>query len=162
MLLTCPACGCQASSELWQNDNDARDVFALYASLPAEVQGETLRYLALFRPGKSKLSWSRAKRLMTELRDLVIAGDVVHDRKPRCLCTPSVWAAAMAQMVERRDKITRPLPNHNYLVVVAYDMAQAAQEGSVQSPAQNDHHRVGPSSKTMSAVAKLQEFARGQ
>lgn len=154
MNLTCPACGSQASAEVWQNDEEAREAFTLLASLPAEVQAEALRYLALFRPAKSRLSWARAGRLLAELRDLVTSREVLRNRQSRP-CPPAIWAAAMAQMQAQRDRIQRPLPNHNYLIAIAYDLAGQAGIQPIQV-----NRQTAPQSKTMGAVAALEEYAR--
>jgi hypothetical protein len=160
MIMTCPACGCQASAEAWQNDEAARETMAILAALPGEVQAEALRYLSFFRPAKHRLSWSRARRLLQELHDLVAAGELSHNRRPGKRCPPATWAAAMIRMQERRDQISRPLPNHNYLIIVAYDLA--GQEEASPRPLHEDRQTVAPASRTMDTMARLREFAHGQ
>lgn len=162
MLLTCPSCGCQASAELWKIDEDYREILAIHASLPAEIREEVWRYLSLFRPAKSRLSWSQVKRRLNALRVLISSGDVTHDHRPCRICPPSVWAAAMAQMQDRRDKISRPLTNHNYLIIVAYDLAGQQESNFTTNPVMVEPPKGGiPPSRAMVAVDRLMEFGRG-
>lgn len=123
MRLPCPCCGALVSAEAWQNDADARATLADAAELPGQINRQVLGYLALFRPRDRALMWKKALRLVRELAALVDAGHVhVHGRPDRP-CPPQIWAIAMEQMIEHRDTISRPLPNHNYLRKVAWQLA---------------------------------------
>ncbi|GAB0057434.1 hypothetical protein SIID45300_01762 [Candidatus Magnetaquicoccaceae bacterium FCR-1] len=159
MNLTCPSCGAEAAAEAWQNDAEARAAFATLAGLPAEVQREAIRYLALFRPARSRLSWARAGRILAELHALTTAGVVKHDRQERP-CSPAVWGAAMAQMMARRESIKRPLGNHNYLAAVAFELAgQGGTERESALPAPVRQVSGAPS-KMAQTLTTLAEFVR--
>ena len=105
---------------------NARKVFAARATLPVEVSAPLLPYLALFRPDKRALSWSRTLKVMQELAALIAPGWVQVQGKPARECPPPIWAAGMAQMVERAATLQRPLKNHNYLRQVVWQLADQA------------------------------------
>lgn len=123
MKLTCPACGAVASAEAWANDIAARTALAAAIQLPDPVCNKLLPYLALFRPAERALSWRKALALIQELGVLVGRGYVHAHGSPDRPCTPEVWALAMGQMTENANAISRPLPNHNYLRKVAWQIS---------------------------------------
>ena len=58
-----------------------------------------------------------------EIRDLVAKGYVhVHGQVDRD-CSPTIWAKGMDQMVEQQAALKLPMPNHNYLCKVVWDLA---------------------------------------
>lgn len=135
MKLICPSCGTTASAEAWVNDETARATILAVAALPSPLHLSTLRYMSLFRPAKSALSWKKALRLVNEIDKLCRAGYVSVQGQIDRDCPPRIWAAAMDEMVERQTSIKRPLPNHNYLRQVAWglaDLADKNQESGVR------------------------------
>lgn len=138
MILVCPSCGATHSAEAWENDMNARKAFAARAALPIEVSAHLLPYLALFRPDKRALSWSRSLKVMQELAALIAPGWVQVQGKPARECPPAIWAAGMAQMVERSATLQRPLKNHNYLRQVVWQLADQADAGRERT----QHHEV--------------------
>ncbi|BDD85958.1 hypothetical protein [Desulfofustis limnaeus] len=139
MKLICPSCGAIASAETWMNDAVCRDVLAAIAALPTPLPKIALGYLGLFRPGERGLSWQKAQRIVGELAALVAAGYVSVQGKVDRDCSPAIWARAMEQMIEQRDRLTRPMKNHNYLRKIAWELANEADRGreakARQSPA---------------------------
>lgn len=117
---------------------NARKAFAARATLPVEVSAHLLPYLALFRPDKRALSWSRSLKVMQELAAQIAPGWVQVQGKPARECPPSIWAAGMAQMVERSATLQRPLKNHNYLRQVVWQLADQADAGRERT----QHHEV--------------------
>ncbi len=126
MKLVCPSCGATASAEGWANDATAREAILAMAALPSPLHLSTMRYISLFRPAKSALSWKKALRLVGEIRDLCGAGYVSAQGQIDRNCPPRIWATAMDDMVERQGAIKRPLKSHNYLRQVAWGMADQA------------------------------------
>ena len=103
MILVCPSCGATHSAEAWENDRITRTVFAAQAALPREVCAVLLPYLALFRPDKRALSWSRTLKVMQELAALIAPGWVQVQGKPAREC-PRCHAALGAESRIRRIK----------------------------------------------------------
>ncbi len=126
MKLICPSCGAVAGADAWANDAIARELMRDLTSLPAPVPKVVLGYLSLFRPGRRALSWKRAARLTRELAALVAAGHVQVQGKVARPATAAMWAAGMEQMTDRRDALTLPLKNHNYLRQVVWQLADDA------------------------------------
>lgn len=126
MKLTCPCCGAVASAEAWQNDAEARRALQQALRLPPEIQSEILAYLGLFRPGQSALAWSRAVKIMAELTQLTCSGWVQVQGKPARPCPSKIWAIAMRQMIDSRERLQRPMKNHNYLRQIAWQLADQA------------------------------------
>ncbi|MHB8808943.1 MAG: hypothetical protein ACYC9M_02875 [Desulfobulbaceae bacterium] len=160
MRLICPGCGLTASAEAWLNDVYARDLLLVVARLPQPLPEACLPYLGLFRPESKALSWKKAKNIVTALAQLVGSGHVQVQGKPSRPCPPRIWAEAMGQMVERRDRITRPMPNHNYLRQVAWQLADEADANGEKQ--RNENERAGNQPReriaSTSPLAKLMGF----
>lgn len=137
MKLRCPSCGAICSADSFLNDANARETFAIICRLPAPVPKVLLNYLSLFRPVKGTLSWKKTLRLAGEIEVLVTKGYVSRKGLPDRNCPARIWARAMEQMVEQRSFLTLPMPNHNYLKKVAYDMAD-------QADSKNERHEAKP------------------
>ncbi len=126
MKLVCPSCGATASVEAMINDATAREAVLAVAELPSPLHLSTLRYMSLFRPGKSALSWKKVLRLTKEINNLCCTGYVSVQGEVDRNCPPRIWAVAMDTMKEQQTGIKRPLKNHNYLRQVAHGLADAA------------------------------------
>jgi len=135
MQLICPACGCRASAEVWENDAAARQFVAVVAQLPRPVAERILRYCGLFRsPDAARaMAWKKALRIGQELADFVAAGYVQTKGKVARPCTPQLWGRGMDKMLElvSAGQLRLPMKNHNYLITIVWqeaDKADAAQE----------------------------------
>jgi len=123
MKLTCPSCGALTSLEAAANDKAARQVSALFGRLPPEVARALPEYLALFRPQKQGLRWTRVVAVLDELVPMVIDGFVRQGRRRKP--TAVVWQEAL-MAVANRD-LVRPLKNHNYLIEVLAGITDKAE-----------------------------------
>lgn len=136
MLIRCPACGASASLDTIVDSDEARGL--LNAALGATPVGPHLvRYIALFRPAKTRLSWSRVATLLGELlpdirREAITA-------KGRDWPTPApLWRAAIETLLAKRDAgtLVLPLTSHGLLHTVLAglsDKAEAAQERETEA-----------------------------
>lgn len=132
MRLTCPACQAEFSLDVAiGRDEDARALADLLQRF-VPLHGHLVRYLALFRPAKRRLSFARTVVLLTELQpDLARAAITRKGRD--WAAPPAVWQSAIDQVLAARDKgtLVLPLTGHGYLfeVMVAHaDKAEAAGE----------------------------------
>lgn len=127
MRVPCPACGAVFSLDAAMNDANARKAFALLGEMPGEVAGAVPQYLGLFRvPGAAKgMPWGKAARLCAEVHALVTSGWVGVGTMPARPATPSMWAAAMRQMVEARDMLKLPMTSHKYLIKIVWEQADS-------------------------------------
>ncbi len=131
-----------------------REVLAAIAALPAPLPKAALGYLGLFRPGERGLSWTKAQRIVGELSALVGAGYVSFKGKVDRTCGPAVWARAMEQMVEQRDRLTLPMKNHNYLRTVVWELADEVDRR------QEAAARKGPSRQAVKTYDPLEKARR--
>lgn len=133
MRLTCPSCGATTSLEAAVNDKAARQVAALFGRLPPQVAAVVPEYLALFRPAKTGLRWSRVASILDELVPMVEDGFKEGGR--RCKPSAAHWRDAIHQVANR--DLTRPLANHNYLKRVVAGLAE-----SHAAEAETAHHQA--------------------
>jgi hypothetical protein len=126
MRLTCPACGYIGGVEGFASDVDARHFAAAMGRIPPSLADGVLRYLGLFAPAKHALTWSRARRLIEPLAEMIGTSRIyVHKRE--WTVTAEHWQEALGYMCERRAKLTLPLKNHNYMLDVLAGLADKAE-----------------------------------
>jgi hypothetical protein len=131
---TCQTCGTVAPIEWFLSETEHRQLCGLLIQLPKDIEKTIFHYLSLFRPVQSRaIQAKKATRLLTEIKDLVATGYVQIDKKVARPCPPRIWAQAMEQMIERRDRLSIPMPNHNYLKTIAYDLADHADSKGEQT-----------------------------
>lgn len=167
MIVRCPACGAQTSLDILIDDQAAAD--ALRQALEFAPLGPRLvRYLALFRPVKSRLTWPRVNALLAELLPAIRSGQLA--RNGRTFQVPeSAWAAALDDVVAARDagRLQTPLKSHGYLYEIAISRA-GWQSRPHPEPAANIGPSTvdrmtpvgSPSSATARAIARLQARKR--
>ncbi|KAA0257199.1 hypothetical protein FHQ18_11585 [Deferribacter autotrophicus] len=124
MRLVCPSCGAMHSIEAFINDEQARKFLSVIVSLNSSLQKNVLNYLTYFRPESGKgLRWSKAVRLLEELKSLIEAEYVEWDRKKPIKNDTCYWINALDKMIDSPPK-RLPLKNHNYLRVIVYEIAE--------------------------------------
>lgn len=165
MRLICPGCGMTASAEAWLNDAQCRDTIAAIVKLPSPLPAHVLSYLSLFRPESRALSWKKALRVVIELSALVNAGHIQTQGRVARPCPPGIWAAAIDEMVSRKDRLSRPLKNHNYLRQVAYDLADqadAATESRRNAAEQSGSYSQGAEPAERRSYSALDKLIHGE
>ena len=142
MKATCPGCGCIGSIEAFLADAEARECVAIAAAMPADLGPLALRYMTLFRPPKRTLSWDRARRILQELATMIAARQVSRNRR-EYPASPELFANAMTQMLDQRERLALPLKSHGYLITIvvgespkAAGAAEAAEESLKQLASQ--------------------------
>lgn len=118
MQIKCPACGAVASLDLLLAAEDgASEVIKIAAEMPPELWRIIVQYLALFRPKKTKLSFSRMASLLGELHPMIQNGQL--ERAGKLFHVPlKCWIAGIEHMLIQRDRLTLPLKTHGYLYEV--------------------------------------------
>ncbi|WP_345859295.1 hypothetical protein [Shewanella algae] len=116
-LCRCPICHSELHLDALVADDSARELLAMLAPMDGSLGRVLLAYVALFRPAKSDLSWKRALRLTQETLSLSNNRDWLR--------------AALMDTVQklreaRRDGVSRPLTNHNYLKKVLTSINEGA------------------------------------
>ena len=163
MQIRCPSCGAEMSLDA-VIDNDAA-AQALTLALSITPLGKLIvRYLAMFRPAKSKLSWPRVVTLLGELMPMIESQRI--ERNGSLYEAPhDVWCAAIEQMLATRDagRLQIPLKSHGYLLEVI--ISEAARQvspmtGRVLGEVVN-HTHAKPQSGTAAAITALEQRKRG-
>ena len=157
MRLTCPCCGATLSLEALLNDVAARQAVATALALPAALGPRLLRYLGLFRPAQRSLTWDRAASLLAELQTMIDAGHI--RRHGRSWPAPhAAWQTALDTVLERKN-LTLPLKSHGWLYEVISNWRPQA--GQVVTTGESRQALPKTASKTLSAIAALEDRARG-
>jgi hypothetical protein len=130
--VSCPVCNAELSLDVLLANEEARAAMARLATASLPLGGLVLRYLALFRPPKRRLSIDRMTSLLLELLPDIERRHVT--RKGReWFAEIETWRIALETVMAYRDagKLTLPLSSHAYLyevIVGLADKQEAAEE----------------------------------
>jgi hypothetical protein len=123
MKVTCPACGSGFDLDAAVSDADARRFADLVAGLEPRVAKPLIAYLALFRPEKTGMRWSRMLSLAEELLPMIREARV--RRNGTVYAVPlDAWAAALGMLADRPKNLTLPLKSHGYLLEILANQAE--------------------------------------
>ncbi len=143
MRLICPACNAESSLEAAiGREADAR-AMASFIERNVPLGAVLVRYIALFRPAKRRLSLARTVALFDELLPDLQRQAIT--RKGRDWAAPlPLWRAAIEQVLAARDKgaLTLPLTSHGYLLEVMVGHADKA-EGVAERERESDRAAAG-------------------
>lgn len=119
MNIKCPNCGAVHSLDSLINDADASSVLRAVLEMDAEMGKAAIRYVGLFRPAKSQLSWARTAKLLNELMTMIKSREVVRDG----VASPApaeAWLHGFNETVNARDqgRLKLPLKSHGYLLEI--------------------------------------------
>lgn len=159
MNIKCPNCGAVHSLDSLINDADASAVLRAVLEMDVEMGKAAIRYVGLFRPAKSQLSWSRTAKLLNELLPMMKAQTVERDG----VSSPApaeAWMHGFNETVNARDqgRLKLPLKSHGYLL----EIVSQWQGSGLPSPQPSPTGRVGEGgapSKLRQGVAALGEWA---
>ena len=159
MNIKCPNCGAVHSLDSLINDADASAVLKAVLEMDAELGKAAIRYIGLFRPAKSQLSWARTAKLLNELLPMIKAQEAARDGV--CFPAPTeAWIHGFNETVNARDqgRLKLPLKSHGYLL----EIVSQWQGSGLPSPQSSPTGRVGEGgapSKLRQGVAALGEWA---
>ena len=159
MNIRCPNCGAVHSLDSLINDADASAVLRAVLEMDAEMGKAAIRYVGLFRPAKSQLSWARTAKLLNELMPMIKAQEAVRDG----VSSPApaeAWLHGFNETVNARDqgRLKLPLKSHGYLL----EIVSQWQGSGLPSPHSSPTGRVGEGgapSKLRQGVAALGAWA---
>ncbi|WP_455018711.1 hypothetical protein [Neisseria sicca] len=159
MNIKCPNCGAVHSLDSLINDADASSVLRAVLEMDAEIGKAAVRYVGLFRPAKSQLSWARTAKLLNELMPMIKAQEAVRDG----VSSPApaeAWLHGFNETVNARDqgRLKLPLKSHGYLL----EIVSQWQGSGLPSPQSSPMGRAGEGgapSKLRQGVAALGEWA---
>ena len=159
MNIKCPNCGAVHSLDSLINDADASSVLRAVLEMDAELGKAAIRYIGLFRPAKSQLTWARTAKLLNELMPMIKTQEAVRDG----VSSPApaeAWLYGFNETVNARDqgRLKLPLKSHGYLL----EIVSQWQGSGLPSPQSSPTGRVGEGgapSKLRQGVAALGEWA---
>lgn len=156
MKTRCPACGATNSLDALIAHDDAREALKRLVQLGGETAALTMRYLGLFRPAKTELTFRRVSSLLDELLPAMQAQRI--ERNGQIYEAPlAAWHYAMQQAVSARDSGTlkTPLKSHGWLFEVISKYRPDTPVTTIASePATKGN------SKTMGALAAIDGMMR--
>ena len=159
MNIKCPNCGAVHSLDSLINDADASAVLKAVLEMDAELGKAAIRYIGLFRPAKSQLSWARTAKLLNELLPMIKAQEAARDGV--CFPAPTeAWIHGFNETVNARDqgRLKLPLKSHGYLLEIVSQWQGSGLPSPQPSPTGRGGEGGAPS-KLRQGVAALGEWA---
>lgn len=158
MNVKCPNCGAVHSLDTLINDAEASAVLKAVLEMDAELGKAAIRYIGLFRPAKSQLSWARTAKLLNELLPMIKAQEATRDGV--CFPAPAeAWIHGFNETVNARDqgRLKTPLKSHGYLyeILAGWIGQPSAGQQTVNQPRRRAALQANPS-QTLTAAASLQ------
>lgn len=157
MICRCPNCGAANSLDSLVSDAEAAEVLKMLLELDADIGKAAIRYIGLFRPAKSQLSWARTAKLLNELLPMIKAQEAVRDGV--CFPAPTeAWIHGFNETVNARDqgRLKTPLKSHGYLYeILAGWVGQPSAGNQTNQPNRRATLPANPS-QTLTAAASLQ------
>lgn len=159
MNVKCPNCGAVHSLDSLINDADASSVLRAVLEMDAEMGKAAIRYVGLFRPVKSQLSWARTAKLLNELMPMIKAQEAVRDGVSS-QAPPEAWLHGFNETVNARDqgRLKLPLKSHGYLLEIVGQW-QGSGFPSPKSSLAGGVGECGAPSKLRQGVVALGEWA---
>nr|DAN74857.1 MAG TPA: zinc-ribbon domain protein [Caudoviricetes sp.] len=157
MICRCPNCGAANSLDSLVSDAEAAEVLKILLELDADIGKAAIRYIGLFRPAKSQLSWARTAKLLNELLPMIKAQEAARDGV--CFPAPTeAWIHGFNETVNARDqgRLKTPLKSHGYLYeILAGWVGQPSAGNQTDQPNRRAALPANPS-QTLTAAASLQ------
>ena len=157
MICRCPNCGAANSLDSLVSDAEAAEVLKMLLELDADIGKAAIRYIGLFRPAKSQLSWARTAKLLNELLPMIKAQEAARDGV--CFPAPTeAWIHGFNETVNARDqgRLKTPLKSHGYLYeILAGWVGQSSAGNQTNQPNRRAALPANPS-QTLTAAASLQ------
>ncbi|HHK5991246.1 TPA: hypothetical protein ACQWFD_001783 [Neisseria subflava] len=158
MNIKCPNCGAVHSLDSLINDAEASAVLRTVLEMDAELGKAAIRYIGLFRPAKSQLSWARTAKLLNELLPMIKAQEAARDGV--CFPAPTeAWIHGFNETVNARDqgRLKLPLKSHGYLLEIVSQWQGSGLPSPHPSPTGRGSEGGAPS-KLRQGVAALGEW----
>ena len=158
MICRCPNCGAANSLDSLVSDAEAAEVLKMLLELDADIGKAAIRYIGLFRPAKSQLSWARTAKLLNELLPMIKAQEAARDGV--CFPAPAeAWIHGFNETVNARNqgRLKTPLKSHGYLyeILAGWVGQPSAGNQTVNQPNRRAALPANPS-QTLTAAASLQ------
>ena len=161
MKTRCPGCGMTLSLDALVAHEGARRALAAAFHISGAIGSALVRYLALHRPQSRELTLDRVERLLNDVLPDVQAQRIM--RGGQLFDAPhEAWIWAIEQALAARDagRLKTPLKGHGWLYeVISHWQPDCTTATAALMPA--SRRSLKPVSKTLSAIAALEDRARG-
>ena len=165
MKTRCPCCGAENSLDALLSHEDARAAVWAVAQAGGETVRLAVKYLGLFRPAKSSLSFARMTTLLEELLPDLNRRAIRRDGREHP-APPEAWRYAFTEVLNRRSSLKLPLKSHGYLYeIIAGWQGQTAQGSETTAPALSGYLpeqavQAPPPSATLHGAAAGERYRR--
>lgn len=159
-VLCCPSCGGEMSLDVLVAHNELRRATGFLVEKSLSLGSLVLRYVALFRPAKNRMSADRWAKLILQLQPDLQRNAIDHRGREWSMPLEN-WKRGFEAVLERAaaGKITLPLENHNYLYAVLVGMADTAKsEAAIEDDRQ--HQARQPAAAAAGPVSVVDAIAK--
>ncbi|WP_329505957.1 hypothetical protein [Haemophilus parainfluenzae] len=156
MKVKCSACGALHSLDALIANQAASEALNAALMVNGGLGEALIRYLGLFRPAKSSLTFDRVATLLGELTPMFQAGKIKRDGV-ECAAPVEAWIYAINQMMANRQALKLPMKSHGYLLEIIASYKAVGTAVMVQDVGQNRPLVAAPSSK-MNAIKGALEW----
>ncbi|MCR1838332.1 hypothetical protein NSA18_10610 [Pasteurella caecimuris] len=127
MKVKCSACGALHSLDALIANQAASEALNAALMVNGELGEALIRYLGLFRPAKSSLTFDRVTTLLSEITPMIQAGKIKRDGVEYA-APVEAWIYAINQMIANRQALKLPMKSHGYLleIITAYKPVSTA------------------------------------
>ena len=153
--LHCPNCFVELTPDTLAaacEDDATREYLGLFSKHSWDLLRPLSSYIGLFRPKKSRLSWSRALKLAQEVLAIT---QTTGTRDNDVRMAAALVETTEAMRVKQREGKFKPLTNHNYLLRVLESLPAGIQPANAPSDTGKPLLVTGQQSKTAQARAAL-------
>lgn len=153
MKTACPNCGAVVSLDSLIANDDAREALAQLMAIGGDLTKLAIRYIGLFRPAKTQLSFARVAKLLGEIAPNIEAQRI--ERNGQVYDAPiAAWLWAFQTVLAARDSgsLKLPLKSHGYLYEV---LTRYQAPNDMARPISAPQSIVKPSA-TMAALTTLE------
>ncbi|TNG91335.1 hypothetical protein FHQ28_08605 [Pasteurellaceae bacterium USgator11] len=154
MKVKCSACGALHSLDSLIANQSASEAVNAALLVSGELGEALIRYLGLFRPLKSSLTFERVATLLNELTPMIQQGKVSRDGREHD-APVQVWVHAINQMLASRTMLKLPMKSHGYLLEIIVSYRPKETTITLYDSAKN---KPLTQSKTVSSVNKVAEW----
>lgn len=143
--LQCPACGAEMSLDVVMSHEVLRRATFDLLQMSLPLGALVMRYVALFRPAKNRMSPDRMAKLVGQIVPDMQRELIRH--KGRDWPAPrDSWRMALEAMLDKAasGKLTLPLDSHGYLYAVIAGAADRQEADAEEAIEQERRQRVNP------------------
>lgn len=161
MNLKCPNCGAVHSLDSLIGNDGAADLIKAVLEFDALIGKAAVRYVGLFRPAKSQLTFARTAKLLGELLPDIQSGQISRDGVI-CPAPPEAWIYGFQTALDARDagRLKPPLKSHGYLYEI---ISKWQPQNTLPAAAARPRQEALPAkpSQTLTAAAAMQAAKKG-